>query len=496
MPFGSRPLRAAALWSIALLFVAGVTGDLAWARQAPGEAGAIGGRIAGRVTDDQTGAGAEGVTVLLTYPPPAGGAARQELAVTDAKGEYAFASVPAGRYRIEFFKTGYRAASIVDVEVVSGRESRADSAISTRAGAAAEAGEGGTTAPDAGEVESITVHGTTAADLLGSIETRTDADQLVNLLSAEEISKFAAGDIAEAITRVAGINIVEGQFAIIRGLEDRYSSTLYNGAPVPSPDPDKQSAQLDLFPSDMVTSLVVAKNFGAESPGNSSGGSLDIQTHDYPGELEAKITVGGGFEEGARDRFLEFHSGSTAGTEADANDVIETDVGGSIGGRRVLFGREIRFKGLVNHEVDYRTEDGFQENREPRAQGTDVNGTPRSGGLALGALELSDGRFDQTVSTRDEQLTGYAGLGTDLDADGMHRLDASYFYTRKWEETIDLRENGFFPGFDYTPLANATDTGDDLLLLLNDQADLVRSGLRASAARPLSTRSASCSCSS
>ena len=41
--------------------------------------------------------------------------------------------------------------------------------------------------------------------------------------------------------------------------------------------------------------------------------------------------------------------------------MIESDVGGSIGGRHVLFGREIRFKALVNHEIDYRTEEGFQD---------------------------------------------------------------------------------------------------------------------------------------
>jgi outer membrane receptor protein involved in Fe transport len=474
MTSGSRSLRAAALGSAALLlFAAAVASNPASAQQPPGDAGASAlregeGRIAGRVTGNQTGAGIEGVTVVLTFPsPPDGGAAHQELQATDSDGNYVFASVPVGGYRIEFLKTGYGAARITHLEVVSGRESRADSAISPRAGATAEGGEAGSAPPDTGPVESITVHGATAADLLGSIEKRQEADQLVNLLSAEELSQFAATDVADALKRVAGINIVEGQFAIIRGLEERYSSTLYNGAPVPSPDPDKQSVQLDLFPSDIVTSLVVAKSFAPGSPGNSSGGSLDILTDSYPRALEAKVSVGGGFEEGARERFLEFQSGSTAGIEADASDIIESDVGGSIGGSHVLFGREIRFKALVNHEVDYRTEEGFQDGREPRPQSVfPIGGVPtivESGGLALGELALSDGHFEQTKSTRDEQLTGYAGLGVDLDDDGAHRLDASYFFTRKQEEAVDLRENGYFPGFDYTPLSDATDAGDDLI---------------------------------
>ena len=58
----------------------------------------------------------------------------------------------------------------------------------------------------------------------------------------------------QGVRVIAGVNVVEGQFAIIRGLEDRYSSTLLNGAPVPSPDPERQSVQLDLFPSEIVDS--------------------------------------------------------------------------------------------------------------------------------------------------------------------------------------------------------------------------------------------------
>ena len=95
---------------------------------------------------------------------------------------------------------------------------------------------------------------------------RAESDELINTLSAEEFSKFAASDVADALKFVAGVNVVEGQFAIIRGLEDRYSSTLYNSAPIPSPDPDRQSVQLDLFASDIVSNLVVAKTFGPDLP--------------------------------------------------------------------------------------------------------------------------------------------------------------------------------------------------------------------------------------
>src|SRR4030095_15901678 len=93
MTSGSRSLRAAALGAAFLLILAAFVSDPASAQQGEG-------RIAGRVSDDQTGAGVEGVTVVLNYPSsPDGGAPHQELLETDSDGKYAFASVQAGRGR-------------------------------------------------------------------------------------------------------------------------------------------------------------------------------------------------------------------------------------------------------------------------------------------------------------------------------------------------------------------------------------------------------------
>jgi outer membrane receptor protein involved in Fe transport len=147
----------------------------------------------------------------------------------------------------------------------------------------------------------MVVEGVVSTDLMSTVQMRLDSDQLINTLSAEEMSKFAASDVGDALKRVAGVNVVGGQFAVIRGLDDRYSSTLYNNAPIPSPDPSKQSIQLDLFPSDIVSNLQVAKTFGAASPSNSAGGSINIVTQDYPDELTFKVTTGSGFNERALD---------------------------------------------------------------------------------------------------------------------------------------------------------------------------------------------------
>lgn len=436
---GVRPTSTGFAWIACLFGLLVTSASPAWSQLGTGT-------ISGRVFDAATGAPIENVNVILGYPEPEDGSeAKQDLFITGIEGDYEFGAVPAGLYTLSFIKAGYRTSNITKFEVVAGQDNVADFPMPSAPIAA-----GG----EVMELEAYSVEASVVGDLMEGLEMRLESDQMLNLLSAGDLSKYAASDVADALKRVAGVNIVEGQFAIIRGLEDRYSATLFNGAPVPSPDPDRQSVQLDLFPSDVVNNLVVGKTFVPDSPSNSAGGALDILTTAYPDSLTFKLSLGTGFEEEADARFLEYESGSTVGEEADApEDILETDFSGALGGRIPILDRELRFRGVIAHEVDYRTQAGSQEGREPERR-DEARGY--SGGLALGELRLSDGLFDQTESTREEQLTAYAALGIDLDDEGRHRIDGTYFYTRKNEETIELRENGFYSDLDYTPLIEAT----------------------------------------
>jgi outer membrane receptor protein involved in Fe transport len=437
MPTLPRSLRA---FTSGLLLLSTVLFASAGGAQTQEPPGSIAGRVA-----DATGAPAEDVTVTLFAPgfPP-------REARTDAQGGFALKDVPPGRYEVRFTKPGFDEA-VREVVVAAGQEARADASLEAMAAVPPE--------PELGDdVEEFVVIASPVAEILAA--SRMDADELINTLGAAEFDKLAIGDVAEALKYVAGVNVVEGQFAVIRGLEDRYSSTLYNGAPVPSPDPDRQSVQLDLFPSDIVSDLVVAKTFGSDLPSNSSGGSINIITHEYPEELTLKLSGGTGFTSNAWDEFLELEGGSPVGEESDGFDTLESDYGALLGGRTDWLEREVRFKAIVNNEVDYETAEGVQHAREPkRCRNTSFQpclpgDTPnRAGDLALGELSLSNGKFDLTESERAEQLTGYLGFGFDLDEAGDHKLDASAFYTDNETEIVQRKENGFIPGFDYSVLA-------------------------------------------
>ena len=406
------------------------------------------GFVSGQIVDKETGQPVSGVAILLE--------GTEVGTITDQQGRYTLGPAPAGDYTINLLKSGYIPANVTDFAVAAGEIAVFPFALPPRPAEMSD---------EVYVLQDFSVTAEEANEMMLNLDLRMDSDKMLNLFSAEDFSKFAASDVADALKRVAGVNIVEGQFAVIRGLEDRYSSTTYNGAPVPSPDPNSQSVQLDLFPSDVVTNLEIAKTFAGDLPSNSSGGNINIVTHDYPdAELEIKVKAGTGFEDNAVDRFLEFQEGSPVGKEASNSDVVESDFSVFVGGRRDWKDREVRFKALVSNEIDYGTQVGKVDSRAanpnfdfrsnfPNPPGFDslpqiiqdnllAANPPRDGDLAKNELNQSGGRFNQTKSSREEQTTIYAGLGFDLDKDGRHKIDGSYFYTKKTEETVQLRENG------------------------------------------------------
>ncbi|HEU0043779.1 TonB-dependent receptor domain-containing protein [Sphingomonas sp.] len=106
--------------------------------------------------------------------------------------------------------------------------------------------------------------------------------QVVSVLSAADIARTGEGDIAGALSRVTGLSVVSGGFVYVRGLGDRYSSSLLNGSPLPSPEPLRRSVPLDIFPTSIVGSAVVQKTYSVNYPGEFGGGVINLTTTAIP----------------------------------------------------------------------------------------------------------------------------------------------------------------------------------------------------------------------
>lgn len=119
------------------------------------------------------------------------------------------------------------------------------------------------------------------------------------ILSAEAMSRRGDSDAADALKRVTGLTLVDGRYIYVRGLGERYSSVLLNGARIPSPDPTRRVVPMNLFPAAVLESVVVRKSASAEMPGHFGGGTVVLRTRRYPEQFTASFSVNGKFDAAA-----------------------------------------------------------------------------------------------------------------------------------------------------------------------------------------------------
>ncbi len=115
---------------------------------------------------------------------------------------------------------------------------------------------------------------------------------VISVVTREELARTGDADAAQALTRVSGLSLVGDKFVYVRGLGERYSSALFNGSPLPSPEPLQRVVPLDLFPSEALQSLTVQKTFTVRYPGEFGGGVIDLQGLTVPEENFLKLSVG------------------------------------------------------------------------------------------------------------------------------------------------------------------------------------------------------------
>jgi outer membrane receptor for ferrienterochelin and colicin len=112
---------------------------------------------------------------------------------------------------------------------------------------------------------------------------RKNSSGIIDGISSEEISRFGDGNAASALKRVTGVTVEGGKYVFLRGLSGRYVVTTLNNSAFPALDPDdKNSVQMDLFPSNIIDNIVVKKTYLPDMPGDATGGLVDIVTADFP----------------------------------------------------------------------------------------------------------------------------------------------------------------------------------------------------------------------
>ncbi len=131
-------------------------------------------------------------------------------------------------------------------------------------------------------------------------------------ISIDLIRRVGDNNLASALTRVTGVSVEGGKYVTVRGLGDRYSKTLLSGGEIPALDPERNTPQLDIFPSNLIDNIVVYKNFTPDLPGSFTGGLVDIRTRSHPEELQLTASASFSYNPTAnlRDDFLTYGTGS------------------------------------------------------------------------------------------------------------------------------------------------------------------------------------------
>lgn len=195
---------------------------------------------------------------------------------TDMDGKYQILNLDSGTYNLVASYVGYQDKKVEGVEVKDGEVTYMDIMLSDQT---AELSEVVVTAKALERSEN-------ALMML-----QKKSDKIQDGISSQEMSRYSIGDAAGAMKKVTGASVQGGKYIYIRGLGDRYSISQLNGLIIPSTDPYRNGAQLDLIPTNLLDNIVTSKTFTPDQPGMFTGGNVDIKTKSFPEQFSLKFAV-------------------------------------------------------------------------------------------------------------------------------------------------------------------------------------------------------------
>ena len=214
---------------------------------------------------------------------------------SDFDGKYAVDIEP-GLYTVVFSYIGYQTIEISDVAVVANDDVIVDVTLNTNS------------------LENVIITTTVRKNTESAVlDLQKKSITLLDGLSAQTIKSSGASNIASAVKNVPGVSIQGGKYVYVRGLGDRYTKSILNGVDIPGLDPDRNTVQMDIFPTNILDNIIVVKSAAAEYPADFTGGVIDVVTKDFPTKANYSVSVGAGYNPNMhlRDDFLSYTGSKT-----------------------------------------------------------------------------------------------------------------------------------------------------------------------------------------
>ena len=252
------------------------------------------GRIVGRIVDAQTGQGISDVGIQVVGTTIG--------AMSGVDGRFTIGRVPAGTVTLQARRLGHQPKTVTGLMLDPGKTLEQNITLDA------------TTVTLAASVVTALAERGSVNEALNAQRTATG---IVSSVTTEQISRSPDGDAAQAVQRVSGVTVQKGGFVFVRGLGERYTTTQLNGTRVPSPEPEKRTVPLDLFPSNLLETITTSKTFTPDKQGDFSGAEVEIKTREFPAIRQYSLQVTSGYVGGTTGSSV--LSAFTAGGERFAN---------------------------------------------------------------------------------------------------------------------------------------------------------------------------------
>ncbi|HBL74487.1 MAG: hypothetical protein A2W90_20400 [Bacteroidetes bacterium GWF2_42_66] len=264
------------------------------------------GFLRGTVFDGKTGEFLPGVTIFAEGTTTG--------TITDLDGKFNLSIVP-GTYQIRVSFISYETINIKDVVIEAGKAIVLDNLKLNEA--TIEIGEAVVTAKAIRNNE-------TAMQAM-----KKKSVNLLDGISSAGLKKIGDSNAAASMKRVTGVSVEGGKYVFVRGLGDRYTKTILNGLDIPGLDPDRNTLQMDIFPTSIIDNMVVNKTFSADLPADFTGGVININIKDFPETKNAGISMSAGFNPKAHfnNDYLSYEGGKTdwLGFDDGTRDIPATE---------------------------------------------------------------------------------------------------------------------------------------------------------------------------
>ena len=206
---------------------------------------------------------------------------QNKYTISDGNGRYEFLNVTPGSYEIEVKYIGY-SSSVNKVNVEAGKNTVVNFNLKTS----------GT------ELNEVVV-GDVLKGQAKALNQQKNNNNIGNIISADQVGRFPDANIGDALKRVPGITMQndqgEARNIIIRGLAPSLNSVTLNGDRIPSAEGDNRNVQMDLIPSDMISTIEVNKTLTPDMDADAIGGSVNLVTRATPNKQRISATAAAGY---------------------------------------------------------------------------------------------------------------------------------------------------------------------------------------------------------